>query len=441
MDVNPEQTASLPDSDKFSYRNQKKRFPWWVKNVDKITTQVDESILEKPTGNVIRWMAKNALEDLMNVGIAGREKYSKRVQNSEPGTRLQDVALHQGAASFWWAGGKMNNESPPGRPMDLVNMAREKMTIPPSDFGAEPWKGNPKEASRMIEAAGIFLGAAQIGFTRVNENWLSPKVVFDPAAEKVTVTEDKTQVFPAGYKYVISGVVLVPHEAGIRSPSAIGNAADRLGFEHAWLATARMMVFLQSLGYGAEFIPSFNPVPWAIASGLGELGRMNRMISPLYGGAIRLFSIITDLPLALDKPIDFGLQQFCRGCKKCAEVCPSGALSLDKDPSWEWEGEQPWHYRGKKVWWDNSRKCQEHQMGERCINCMMACPWTKDNKTYLHELAHIMAARFPRMAPLFRKMDDLFGYNLIHKTNPQMNDWWDYEGPVSGIGSDRSRRA
>ena len=80
-------------------------------------------------------------------------------------------------------------------------------------------------------------------------------------------------------------------------------------------------------------------------------------------------------------------------------------------------------------------------MGERCINCMMSCPWTKDNKTYLHEFAHIMAARFPRMAPLFKKMDDLFGYNLIHKTDPKMNDWWDYKGPVSGIDSDQSRRS
>ena len=85
----------------YVYRKQRRRFPWWVKSVDKITTEVDESILEKPTGHVVRWMAKNEMETMFNLAIEGREKYSQRVQNDEPGTRLQDVALHQGAASLW----------------------------------------------------------------------------------------------------------------------------------------------------------------------------------------------------------------------------------------------------------------------------------------------------------------------------------------------------
>lgn len=428
------------NSENFVYRDQKGRYPWWVKSVDTITTEVDDSIMEKPKGNIISWLAKNSPEHMIKLAISGKEKYSQRVQNNEPGTRLQDVALHQAASSFWWAGGKMNNEMLSGSIMELVNLSRSKMCVNPEDFGVGPWEGTPLDASEMVEAAGIFLGAAQIGFTRVNENWLPPNVIFDSGADEVTRDKEGLQHYPERFKYVVTGAALVPNPSGLRSPTAIGAAADRVGFEHAWLSMIRVINFLTCLGYGAEVIPSFNPVPWAVASGLGEMGRMNRMISPLYGGAIRLFSIITDLPLGLDKPIDFGLQEFCKHCNKCAEACPSDALSMENEPSWEWEGEQPWHFRGKKVWWDNSRKCQEYQIGERCINCMMSCPWTKQDKTSLHEVAHTMASHVPQMGTLLRKMDDLFGYGLIRKADTKMNDWWQYDVPISGIDSNRRRR-
>jgi len=424
----------------FVYRDQSKRYPWWVKSVDKITTQVDESIMEKPRGNIISWFVRQPAEYRDEIAASGKANYSRRVQNNEPGARLQDVALHQAASSFWWAGAKMNGEFPQGSIMELVNLSRSKMCVSPDDFDVIPWEGTPEEASDMVEAAGIFLGAAQIGFTSVNENWLPPNVVFDSNVDRITPTQDKSLLYPERFKYVVTGHVLVPYPSGMRSPSAIGAAADRLGFEHAWLSMTRVINFLTCLGYGAEFIPSINPVPWTVASGLGEIGRMNRLISPIYGGAIRLFAIITDLPLALDKPIDFGLQEFCRHCKKCAEACPSGALSMEDEPTWEWEGEQPWHFRGKKVWWDNSRKCLEYQISERCTNCLMSCPWTKQDKTALHDIAHIMASRTPQAGALLRLMDDFFSYGLIGKDDPAMNDWWKYKRPISGIDSNRSRR-
>jgi epoxyqueuosine reductase len=412
----------MTDKGTVVYRDQSKRYPWWVSSVDRITTQVDESIMEKPRGSIISWVPQQPPEYLMQLMAKGKD-YVPRVQNNEPGNRLQDVALHQAASSFWWAGTKMNGETMMV-PDELVTLSREKVCVSPEDFGVEPWRGTPEEASEMVETAGMFLGAAQIGFTSVNEAWLPPDIVFDSKVDRITRTEDKTQLYPERFKYVVTGMALVPYNAGMRSPTAIAAAADRVGFEHSWLAMTRLINFLTCLGYGAEIIPSINPVPWTVAAGLGEMGRMNRVISPIYGGAIRLFAIITDLPLALDKPIDFGLQEFCRHCKVCAEACPCGALSMEKEPSWEWEGEQPWHFRGKKVWWENSQKCLEYQISERCINCMMSCPWTKLDETALHDVAHVTASKLPKAGGLLKKMDDLFGYGLIRKDDPEMNEWW-----------------
>ena len=32
--------------------------------------------------------------------------------------------------------------------------------------------------------------------------------------------------------------------------------------------------------------------------------------------------VLTHMPLAFDRPIDFGVQEFCARWKKCAKTCP-----------------------------------------------------------------------------------------------------------------------
>jgi ferredoxin len=54
-----------------------------------------------------------------------------------------------------------------------------------------------------------------------------------------------------------------------------------------------------------------------------------------FGPRVRLFKVFTNLPLVPDKPIDFGVTQFCSGCKKCAEACEVDAISLKGEPDWE----------------------------------------------------------------------------------------------------------
>jgi len=93
--------------------------------------------------------------------------------------------------------------------------------------------------------------------------------------------------------------------------------------------------YIHQLGYDAIPVPASQTVDWenqrahlshkrvAIAAGLGWLGRNNLVVTPDYGAQVRLVTILTDLPLKTDKP----LNRDCGKCYRCLEVCPAHAIA------------------------------------------------------------------------------------------------------------------
>ena len=68
--------------------------------------------------------------------------------------------------------------------------------------------------------------------------------------------------------------------------------------------------------------------PILLWAGLGEMCRIGDVVfNPFLGPRFKAAVVTTDLSLLPDKPIDFGLQNFCRRCKKCARECPAQAIS------------------------------------------------------------------------------------------------------------------
>jgi len=57
-------------------------------------------------------------------------------------------------------------------------------------------------------------------------------------------------------------------------------------------------------------------------SGLGWIGRNNLLIHPVYGARMRFNTVITDMPLEENGP----LEKDCGKCKACMVVCPAGAI-------------------------------------------------------------------------------------------------------------------
>lgn len=91
---------------------------------------------------------------------------------------------------------------------------------------------------------------------------------------------------------------------------------------------------IQEKGYNALPIPASQTIDWqrqighlshkhvGSLAGHGWIGRNNLLVNPRFGARVRYATILTDMPLPVDGPIDSG----CGSCNACIGVCPAEAL-------------------------------------------------------------------------------------------------------------------
>lgn len=96
----------------------------------------------------------------------------------------------------------------------------------------------------------------------------------------------------------------------------------------------RVASLIQEWGHRALAIAASQTIDWrrqmghlshkkvAVLAGLGWLGRHNLVVNPRHGARIRLVTVLTDLPLTVDEPVEGG----CGGCVDCLAVCPARAI-------------------------------------------------------------------------------------------------------------------
>ena len=111
--------------------------------------------------------------------------------------------------------------------------------------------------------------------------------------------------------------------------------------------------------------------PLLVMSGIGEVSRTGLILNPFLGIAFKASAVLTDMPLVPDKPIDFGLQDFCGHCTICAQNCPSKAIPT---------GDKVMR-NGYEAWDINYRRCSSFSLlnkrGTMCGMCTKVCPWTR----------------------------------------------------------------
>jgi epoxyqueuosine reductase QueG len=119
-------------------------------------------------------------------------------------------------------------------------------------------------------------------------------------------------------------------------------------------------------------------VPLALKAGFGELGRHGSIIHPTMGPLFRLGSVITDMSLAIDTPIDAGIAKFCDTCKACRIYCPADAIPDERSSE---AGKD--HLGNDRYMVDTGRCFPYFAKDHYCSACLAVCvynhkEWARD---------------------------------------------------------------
>lgn len=424
-----------------------RNLPWWVKEVDEPTIEIDWDNMEvfpgvhKTLFNPMSWPDPKEWEKIRDQNIITT---TEKVQNNEPGYSLRDRAL---ADANCWGWGTNTKVDPSWTGPDV--MATDKWEHPtmfyePKDFGVPVYQGTPEENSRMLRVAGRVLGAVDMGFVKLNDRTkklLYGNIRFENV-ERGYDAKDGTFVLPDKDLWVICAVIPQSLWMAQYTDRMSWAAANTAAYSRANIYSNRINVFLRGLGYqyyGGNTGSVGRSVPFGIMSGMGEYGRAGILVSPQWGTNFRTVMLtVTDLPLAETRPIDAGIVEFCKTCKKCAEMCPSGAIPMADEP-W-WGGEKPWQAKGYKGWYQDAQKCYSYMLGgdPDCSRCQAVCPFTKFDEAVMHDLVRMSIAKAPMLNDTIRKLDDVFGYGDEPSSSKSPWDVDPMDIPLFGLDKSRS---
>jgi reductive dehalogenase len=410
----------------------------WIKTVDRSTLGEKTADYKRFSGNDMFALYRPLKAQRDGTGSFEEEQASKAkrltawMKEKKPGFSQPDQQLSEGA----WT---VMRSARPGT--GLLSWTRAPARTP-AEPGTPRYTASPEEMASTVKAAARLYGARLVGIAPMNEGYVNLQVprqdeketdkdiVFDDV--EVPAVTDTKFVIPRKMKWVVAIAIPMDLDLLSRAPTPLGDTASALGYSHSAFVVSSLAVFIRGLGY--EAIPCVNDtaqsIPFAIDAGIGELSRLNKLVTPEFGPAVRLCKVFTDMPMACDKPVDFGLVEFCKTCKKCAEACPSRALSFDDEPSFKTKGS--WNNPGHETWFEDSYKCFEYwqKSGSACGVCLSSCPYTKGDQAWIHEAVKATASIAPEADGVFRTLDNAFGYGKQH--DPEQ--WWTKHAPPGRKG-------
>jgi reductive dehalogenase len=287
-----------------------------------------------------------------------------------------------------------------------------------------PIPNNPAVLTRHIKETAYFLRADAAGVCELPQYVVySHKFDFmNPDAGEVPIE--------LNHKYAIAVLIDQDYRTSHATSGSdwISNAMSMLSYSTSGFVAIILAEYIRRLGYPAKahYAPFYDIVvpPILLLAGLGEMSRIgDSVIHPFLGPRFKAAVVTTDLPLLPDKPIDFGLQDFCSKCKKCARECPSGAIS---------DGNKEM-FNGYEKWPVDIKRCTGmrvgNQRGSGCGTCIKVCPWNKPYTPFHRTVGWAM-----RHSALARSLaiwgDDLLGYG---KPDYSKKWWFDLED-INGDG-------
>ncbi len=244
---------------------------------------------------------------------------------------------------------------------------------------------HPTKTSKLIKKVAHQMGSTLVGITKLNPDW-----VYRYPMKRSGFPQNEPIEVPAHWQYAIVVGLPMSWDPFLANPN-YGTSFD--AYSRSRVLAFRLAAFIKKLGYAARpHVPGTDydlvVPPIVIDAGLGEQGRHSIVVTPELGSNFRPAVVTTNLPLAPDKPIEFGVQNFCKSCKICAENCPSGAISTgDKVVS-----------RGYRRYQLDISKCHNFwgsNLGPvGCRLCVTSCPYSRKSN-WLHRTALTLSSNDP----------------------------------------------
>lgn len=274
-----------------------------------------------------------------------------------------------------------------------------------------PGLDDPRANARAVKALGYYLGADMIGICKAESYcWHSHR-------------DDGTPIEPYhGYAVVMLIDQGFETMEGASGDDWISGAQSMRGYMRGALIAGVMAEHLRSLGFPSRAQTNADSdvlqIPVTLLAGLGELPRIGELVlNPFVGPRLKTVVLTTDLPMEVDRPIDFGLRDFCSKCLKCARECPCDAISFD----------EPVMYNGYEIWKPDVERCARYRLtnpkGSACGRCMKMCPFNTEG-LLLHRAFLWAAIQLPWTRRLIAKLDDIAGNG---QRNPVKKWWFDLE--------------
>ncbi len=286
----------------------------------------------------------------------------------------------------------------------------------PLQGGREPLAGSgltdAKSNAEAVKALGYYLGADLVGICRA-EPWMYYSHG-DEAGEPID----------AYHPYAVVMLIDQGFETmeGSSGDDWVSGAQSMRAYMRGAMLAGVMAAHLRRLGHSSRVhsnaYSELLHLPAMLMAGLGELSRIGELVlNPFIGPRSKSVVFTTDLPLEVDQPIDFGLQDVCAQCQKCARECPCNAIPFGPKVM----------FNGYEIWKPDVEKCGRYRLtnakGSACGRCMKTCPYNREDLVESEKLLWL-SIEVPAARRALIEYDDASGGGT---RNPVKRWWFDLE--------------
>jgi ferredoxin len=276
---------------------------------------------------------------------------------------------------------------------------------------------DPQKNAESIKALAYFLGADLVGICEA-EPWM----FYSHEAQRGNPIEPT-------HKHCVVMLLDQGFETmeGASGDDWISGAQSMRGYMRGAFIAGVMGTHLRRLGFSSRAHTNAESdvlhIPATLLAGLGELSRIGELVlNPFIGPRSKSVLLTTDLPLAFDQPIDFGLQAVCNMCMKCARECPCNAIPFGPKVM----------FNGYEIWKPDVEKCGKYRLtnmkGSACGRCMKTCPYNREDLVESSRLLEL-SIKVPSARKALIDYDDQIGAgmrNLVKR-------WWFDLEIVNGV--------